>query len=246
MPAAVCCLQKLQLMLDITCSHNHEHADLLETTTISHHIDFCALYPECVKLKPHYQLHVAAAVRRHKKMLTCFGAERKSKFTKEIAAHCYNKTTYTIASYELRRLLKAIQDPLSYSTEHLRGHLAKCPVEIEAMLPAAWAVREVKLGKQLVTSKGSFSKGDVVVWFQHGTDHLRAGLIQGFLCAKGGLGTHHVASIAMYHHRDGFAWSRVDPPTVLVSASLLLVTVAWYDEDKTLDVVRLLVPRVLR
>ena len=98
----------------------------------------------------------------------------------------------------------------------------------------------------LLQGKGSFSKGDVVVWFQHGTDHLRAGLIQGFLCANGGLGTHHVASIAMYHHHDGFTWSRAGPPTVLVSASLLLVTVAWYEEDETLDVVRLLVPQVLR
>ena len=107
-------------------------------------------------------------------------------------------------------------------------------------------IREEKLGKEMVASKGSFSKGDVVVWFQHGTDNLRAGLILGFLCATGDLGTHHVASIAMYHHHDGFTWSRVDPPTVLVSASLLLVSVAWYDDDKRVDVVRLLVPRVLR
>ena len=41
-------------------------------------------------------------------------------------------------------------------------------------------------------------------------------------------------------------WSRVNPATVLVSASLLLLTVAWYVEDETSDVVRLLVPQVLR
>ena len=158
-PAHISCLKKLQLMLDITCTHNHEHADLLETTTIDHHKEFVALYPACVKLKPHYQLHVAPAVRLHKQMMTCFGPERKSKFTKEIASHCYNKTTYTIASYELRRLLKAIQDPLSYSAKRLRGYLAPCPVEKETILPAAWAVREVKLGRQMVTSKGSFSRG---------------------------------------------------------------------------------------
>ena len=203
MPAHVSCLKKLQLMLDITCSHNHEHADLLETTTIDHHKEFVALYPACVKLKPHYQLHVVAAVRLHKQMMTCFGPERKSKFTKGIASHCYNKTTYTIASYELRRLLKAIQDPLAYSAERLRGYLAPCPVEMEATLPAAWAVREVKLGKQMVTSKGSFSKGDVVVWFQQGSDHLRAGLVQCLFCAEGVHGPHHVACINMYHHRDG-------------------------------------------
>ena len=142
--------------------------------------------------------------------------------------------------------MKAIVDPLAYSAEHRRGLLAPCPVEIEAILPAACAVREVKLGKQMVTSKGSFSKVDVVVWFQQGSDHLRAGMVQCLLCAEGVRGAHHVACISMYHHRDGFAWSRVDPPTVFVSASLLLLTVAWYEEDKTSDVVRLLVPRVHR
>ena len=80
---------------------------------------------------------------------------------------CYNKTTYTIASYELQRLLKAIQDPLTYSAEHLRGRLGFCTAEIKAMVPAAWGIREVKLEKEMVTSKGSFSKGDLVVWFQN-------------------------------------------------------------------------------
>ena len=89
MPLHVSCLKKLQLMLDVTFAHNHENADLLETTTIDHHKEFVALYPECVKFKPHYQLHVAPAVRRHRTMMTCFGCERKSKFTKEIASHCF-------------------------------------------------------------------------------------------------------------------------------------------------------------
>ena len=114
------------------------------------------------------------------------------------------------------------------------------------MLPAAWCTREVKLGKAMVTGKGSFSKGDVVVWFQQGSNQLRAGLVSCLLCAEGVPGAHHVACISMYHHRDGCMWSRVDPAMVLVSASLLLLTVAWYVEDETSDVVRLLVPRALQ
>ena len=246
MPEEVSCLKKLELMLDIVFSHNHEHAHLLNETTIAHHKEFVALYPECVKNKPHYQLHVAAAAARMKKMLTCFGAERKSKFTKEIAAHCFKKTTHTIASYELRRLLKAVQDPLAYSAEHLRGKLMGCPAEIATMLPAAWMIREVKLGKQLVTAKGSFSKGDVVIWFQNGTEILRAGRIQGFITGKGQHVVHNIASVAMYAHQDGYTWSTVDPPTVLVSASLLLITVAWHDDVEVPHRVRLLLPRVYR
>ena len=179
-------------------------------------------------------------------MLTCFGAERKTKFTKEIAAHCFKKTTHTIASYELRRLLKAVQDPLAYSAEHLRGKLMGCPAEIATMLPAAWMIREVKLGKQLVTAKGSFSKGDVVIWFQSGTEILRAGEIQGFITGKGQHVVHNIASVAMYAHQDGYTWSTVDPPTVLVSASLLLITVAWHDDVEVPHRVRLLLPRVYR
>jgi hypothetical protein len=219
----------------------------LETTTIDHHKEFVALYPECVKFKPHYQLHVAPAVRRHRTMMTCFGCERKSKFTKEIASHCFKKCTETIASYELRRLLKAIQDPQSYGAVQLRGKLQECPDRIsQQLLPAAWMIRKVMLGKVMVTTKGSFSKGDVVVWFQSGTENLRAGKILGFMCATGLRETHHVASIAMYLHQDGFVWSTVDPPTVLVSASLLLLTVPWHVDDKMADCVRLIVPQVIR
>ena len=137
MPEEVSCLKKLELMLDIVFSHNHEHAHLLNETTIAHHKEFVALYPLCVKNKPHYQLHVAPAVRRFKRMLTCFATERKSKFTKEIAAHCYNKCTHTICSYELRRLLQAVVDPLAYVAEHLRGKQLKAPAVITSLLPAA-------------------------------------------------------------------------------------------------------------
>ena len=38
----------------------------------------------------------------------------------------------------------------------------------------------------------------------------------------------------------------VDPPTVLVSASLLLTTVAWHVDNDVAHHVKLLVPRVLR
>ena len=145
MPAEVCCLKKLELMLDITFSHNHEHVDLLEQTTISHHKEFVALYPLCVKNKPHYQLHVPPSVRLSKRVLTCFATERKSKFTKEIAAHCYNKCTHTICSYELRRLLKAVRDPLAFVAEHLRGKLMDAPATITSLLPAEWGIGDVKL-----------------------------------------------------------------------------------------------------
>ena len=72
------------------------------------------------------------------------------------------------------------------------------------------------------------------------------GLVNCLLCAEGVRGPHRVACISMYHHRDGFAWGRVDPTTVLVSESPLLVTVAWHDDVEVPDCVRLLVPRVLR
>ena len=179
-------------------------------------------------------------------MLTCFATERKSKFTKEIASHCYNKCTHTICSYELRRLLKAVRDPLAFVAEHLRGKLMDAPAEITSLLPAAWGIGDVKLGKQMVTSKGSSFKGDVVIWCQHGTQILWAGMILGFLTGKGQHVVHNIASVAMYWHQDGFTWSKVDPPTVLVSASLLLTTVAWHDDNDVADHVRLLVPRVLR
>ena len=86
MPAEVACLKKLELMLDIVFSHNHEHVDLVGQTTNSHHKEFCALYPDCAKNKPHYQLHVPPAARRFKRIMACFATERKPKFTKEIAA----------------------------------------------------------------------------------------------------------------------------------------------------------------
>ena len=246
MPAEISCLKKLELILDIFSSHNHEHVDLLEEVTISHHKEFVALYPSCVKHKPHYQLHVARAVRRFKRMLTCFAMERKSKFTKEIASHCFKKCAQTICSYELRRLLQAVVDPLAYVGEHLRGKQLDAPAAITSLLPAAWGIGEVKLAKEMVTQKGSFSKGDVVIWFQHGTQLLRAGMILGFLSGEGRHVVHNIASVAMYWHQDGFTWSKVDPPTVLVSASLLLTTVAWHDDNDVTDHVRLLVPRVLR
>ena len=84
-------------------------------------------------------------------------------------------------------------------------------------------IRKVMFGKVMVTSKGSSRSG---------TQNLRAGKILCFMCGTGPRETYHLASIAMYLHQDGFAWSTVDPPTVLVSASLLLLTVPWHDDDK--------------
>ena len=232
--------------VELNFLHNPDHVDLVEETTISHHKEFVALYPDCVKNKPHYQLHVAGAMRRFKRVLTCFATERKSKFTKEIAAHCYNKCTHTICSYELRRMLKAVCDPMSYVGEFMRGKWLDAPATITSLLPAEWNIGEVKIGKQMVTRKGTFFKGDVVLWFQNGTQILRAGMVLGFLTGKGQHVVHNIASVAMYWHQDGFTWSKVDPPTVLVSASLLLTSVAWHADSDVADHVRLLVPRVLR
>ena len=128
----------------------------------------------------------------------------------------------------------------------MRGKLLDAPATITSLLPAEWSIGEVKLGKQMVTRKGTFFKGDVVIWFQNGTQILRAGMVLGFLTGKGQHVVHNIASVAMYYHQDGFAWSTVDPPTVLVSASLLLITVAWHDDVEVPHRVRLLLPRVLR
>ena len=188
----------------------------------------------------------APTVRRFQRMLTCFATERKHKCTKEIASHCFKKCAMTICSYELRRLLKAVVDPMAYEGEYLRGKRLNAPAAITSLLPAAWGIREVTLAKQMVTRKGSFGKGGVVIWFQCGTQILRAGKILGFLTGRGQHVVHNIASVAMYCHQDGFTWSTVDPPTVLVSASLLLTAVAWHVDNDVAHHVKLLVPRVLR
>ena len=79
----------------------------------------------------------------------------------------------------------------------MRGTLLDAPAEITSLLPAVWMIREVKLGKQMVTCTGSFSKGDVVIWFQSGTQFLRAGMILGFLTGKGQDLVHNIAPVAM-------------------------------------------------
>ena len=128
----------------------------------------------------------------------------------------------------------------------MRGKLLDAPAVITSVLPAEWNIGEVKIGKQMVTRKGTFFKGDVVIWFQNGTQILRAGMVLGFLTGKGQHEVRNIASVAMYWHQDGFTWSTVDPPTVLVSASLLLTAVAWHVDNDVAHHVKLLVPRVLR
>ena len=100
--------------MDILTYHKVSMVDFLEDELLKHHVLFAKLYADCVKFKPHWQLHVPTAVRRSGKILTCFAGEKKGKFSKNIASHCFNKSSCTVTSYCLRDCIETLENPDLY------------------------------------------------------------------------------------------------------------------------------------
>ena len=55
--------------MDTLTYHNVSRVEFLEDELLKHHVLFAKLYADCVKFRPHWQLHVPAAVRRSGKIL---------------------------------------------------------------------------------------------------------------------------------------------------------------------------------
>jgi hypothetical protein len=215
------CLGHLRTMTDIFTSHRHDLVDTLEQATVSHHVAFFHLYEDCVKLKPHYLLHIARCIRRSRKILSCFPTERQHKNTKAIAGHCYGSLSYSVTAFELNRLLDNVADETSYAMVHLNGVVHPLAIDLRPFLPAAWGdVIAIDAGKQIATGKGNFCRGDVVGW--HEGAYIHIGKAELFLCIATPLGKHHMAFVHRYQHHDGFKWRLDGAVPILVSIPSLL------------------------
>ena len=182
----IVCLERLKAMVDTFLTHDIALVDTLDAITAAHHQDFIRLYPDCVKLKPHYQVHVPRCAKKHGIIFSCFATERKNKFSKQIGSHCFKHIAHTITAYEVRHWLNLICDPNTFKPMHLAGNLHECTMNFEAVLPSLGGNRLVQFSSALATIVGTFSKGDIAFWRPSDGSEVCVGRIEGF---------HHVTDV---------------------------------------------------
>ena len=150
--------------------------------------------------------------------------ERKNKYTKGIAAHCFNKCTKTITAYELRHWATAIKDPQTVKGTHLKGRAWDCDVDFGAALPSIVGNRHLRFSKKLATPVGRFTNDDVVAW--RGDDQIHVGKILIFV--EDALSELHFAYLMMYRLVNDTKWSSENAKPTPVSSSRFLANLLWY------------------
>jgi hypothetical protein len=203
------------------------------------------LYPDCVKIKPHWQLHVPDAIRRSGRILTCFGTERKSKHAKNIASFCYNKWSSTLLAYTLRKTLESFADPSQFQPIRLLRAPQNLPYDISPLLPAAWGrIDNVQVSTAIQCKVGAFFKNDVLAW-QPESESLHVGRARVFfeIALRGGQ-SQFVALMSVYKHLHGCCWNTAEVQVGLVSIELFINVFPWVQLDAS--VIEALLPHAVK
>ena len=85
--------------------------DLLMQLMLMHHDQFRALYPQCVKIKPHLLLHIPGLMEQFKVNLSCFVTERKHKASKKVASFAFREWCKTMMRRNQLSFFEALAEP---------------------------------------------------------------------------------------------------------------------------------------
>ena len=155
------CFDLLRILLNI-----FEHGDVAEIGVArdvmhSHHVLFARLYPICMKLKVHGQVHIIDFWEYWQRLLSCFGPERHHLIMKRCMAFSYKKAADTALAYDVRIWLNNLENPALYEPVHLAGTVHTAATHVEwpglpaGMTITAWAV-------SLKCEQGTFHKSDLL------------------------------------------------------------------------------------
>ena len=193
-------------------------ADLLESLLEEHHVAFMFCYPRCAKPKLHYARHIPRKWRRYRKNLSCFSSERRHRFSKRIAAFSYNKLSKTLIAHDVNEFFHNLRSPTTFEATTLRGTTNAVP-ELASIFAPIERCFECVSAMSLSTSRGTFHKGDVLLWLWNATWHV--GTSQLFLKVKLLGRTVYFAYVAKLTHISGPLYSQRSPiPTLVNSESI--------------------------
>ena len=234
------CLDRLRIILDILLLADAGVAFLaaLETAANEYRTMYARLYYKKPKL--HYFFHVIQCIARYRRILCCNQGERKHRFAKGIASHCYSYLSQCMLAHALNEHVRVLKSPDALKPYHLEGK----PKEIrgaDELFGSASVPWKTFASISLQTPKGHIHKRDVVVW-RTAKKELRAGQVEKCLRAEFGRTISFFILLQDFSFLSGAVWSKQGSTQILVPAGLVLRTVMYQNMGET---VRLALPRVL-
>ena len=129
----------------------------------AHHALFARLYPACLKIKIHGQVHILDFWEYWQVLLSCFSPERHHLIMKHVMGFAYHKCCETALAYDVRVWMKNLELPYLFMSTHLAG---KVITETWIIHGIPWSV--TAWSGSLQTEKGMLHKGDIVQWDDRG------------------------------------------------------------------------------
>ena len=226
------CLRLAKAVVDILVSHAATAVDVLERALVNHFKLLAPLYPQYVehKFKPHWMLHLPAAVRRFGLLLSCFPGERKGKYTKGVAGFCYNSFSRTVLTYALRRTISKWAEPENFMPNQLLGVKRPIPFDLQVLMPVGVGrILESNVAVSVRTKVGTYGRGDIVQW-QPKVGPLQLGRTKSFIEVKfAGCEPMFAGLVYVYDHKDGQQWVVNNDNLALVSVELFSDSCPWVE-----------------
>ena len=174
------------------------------------------LCPRTYKPKFHYTKHINKALRKWGKIMTCFGAERHHRITKQIAAWCYKHADMSMLRRALLRIVYRVRKPLLFTPNRLERRWSsrmRVPRWVQALLASA-GMQFVAQGSRAHTAEHGVFGTKAFVLFATGVEQLDGGIpwavgvITGLYETLHGCNQHVVAVITVHEVAGADAGAR--------------------------------------
>ena len=129
------------------------------------------MLPGCVKPKLHHVNHIPVHLGRHQVNLACFAPERHHQLAKRALRDIYRHMEVALAVRNAKAMLELLQDETTFKDSHLRGTLRSLERHdpgMEFLHGAVEGVAHVQRSICAATPKGTWSRRDLLTWYEHG------------------------------------------------------------------------------
>ena len=236
----------IYLMADNALSFTH----VLANIQAEHMSLFCRLYPDSVKNKPHYVMHIPGQMAKRNVNLSTWAPERKHKSV--IAAGNYSSgkhfERYIVRKMVVNHIAKAANDPNLTKTNHVEEYLKSHRPEHVCQQAVAFQMGypRIRVGHTLHTSRSTYKAGDVVCCSLGNTVLDYVGKIQHIFVGEepGGSDVPFVvlSLLEPRHGRNSHMWRFSAQDLCAVHAQYIKCAVMYAQFD---DDIRLLIPKYM-
>ena len=161
------CFKLLVCIVSILQEGNRARIPELRRALHTHHILFARLYPQCVKTKLHFGMHIVDCWLYWGVLLSCFAGERKHRIMKGVMRFAYRQSPKTALAYCYRLWINGIKYEHAFSIVHFVGQVYEMRMATTVHLGALGRASVEQWCAKLHTPFGVLCKGDLVSF--HGT-----------------------------------------------------------------------------